>query len=141
MKTGFTEINEFFSLYKESAWHKDTTAMLNLYGEQAVIFDMWDQCYHSTAEWNQSISDWLGSLGEEKVNVEFERITIHQAGNTGFASALIRFRAISSEGTVVRSMTNRITLGFSRSEDGWKVTHQHTSAPIRSDDLTAILDR
>ncbi len=135
------EIEDFFKIYQNAAWHKDTTAMINLYHEQALIFDMWDQGYTSNpSEWRKMITDWLGSLGEEKVKVEFEMVKIHQSGNVGFASALILFRAISSEGAVLRSMKNRITLGFSKFEDGWKVIHQHTSAPISSDGLTAILD-
>ena len=115
--------------------------MINLYDEHALIFDMWDQGYISNpSEWSKIITDWLGSLGEEKVKVEFERVKIHQSGDVGFASALIQFQAISSEGAVLRSMKNRISLGFSKFEDGWKVIHQHTSAPISSDGLTALLD-
>ena len=67
-------------------------------------------------------------------------INIHQSGDTGFASAIIQFQAISSEGVVIRGMKNRITLGFLKSEEGWKVIHQHTSAPVSSNGLTAILD-
>lgn len=135
------EIEEFFQIYQTSAWRKDTRAMIDLYDEQAVIFDMWDQGYQlNSVEWAKSIEDWLGSLGDEKVNVEFEMVRIHQSGNTGFASALIQFQAISREGFILRRMKNRITLGFSKVEAGWKVVHQHTSAPIRSDELTAILE-
>lgn len=135
------EIKDFFSIYQSSAWHKDTKAMINLYDQHAVIFDMWDQgCHSKPLEWTKIITDWLGSLGEEKVKVEFEMVKIHQSGNVGFASALIQFQAISSEGTILRSMKNRITLGFSKFENGWKVIHQHTSAPINSNGLTAILD-
>ena len=135
------EIEDFFKIYQKSAWVKDSSSMISLYDEHALIFDMWDQGYISNpSEWNKIIIDWLGSLGEEKVKVEFEMVKIHQSGNVGFATALILFQAISSEGAVLRSMKNRISLGFSKFEDGWKVIHQHTSAPVSSDGLTAILD-
>ena len=135
------EIKDFFKVYQDSAWQKDAAAMINLYHEQAVIFDMWDQHYLSNpSEWTKVIEDWLGSLGTEKVKVEFDRIEIHQSGNIGFANALIQFQAISSEGVILRSMKNRITLGFSKAKDEWKVIHQHTSAPISSNGLKAILD-
>ena len=135
------EIEDFFRIYQISAWSKDTAAMIDLYNEQAVIFDMWDQGYIlNSSEWTKTIKDWLGSLGEEKVKVAFEKLTIHQSNNIGFASALIQFQAISTEGAVLRSMKNRITLGFSKFENGWKVIHQHTSAPISSSGLSAILD-
>jgi len=133
------EISDFFELYKQSAWSKDSSTMVNLYDDQVVIFDMWDQGFMlNLPEWKNMIVDWLGSLGEEKVKVDFEMIKINQSGNVGFASALIGFQAIASDGAVLRSMKNRITLGFSKLEDGWKVMHQHTSAPISSDGLTGI---
>jgi len=135
------EIEDFFKIYQNAAWHKDTTAMINLYDKQAVIFDMWDTGYMTDpTAWSKIIIDWLGSLGEEKVKVEFEMVQIFQSGTVGFATALILFQAISSEDVVVRAMKNRITLGFSKVGDEWKVVHQHTSAPISSDELTAILD-
>jgi ketosteroid isomerase-like protein len=81
------EIEDFFKLYQNSAWRKDSMSMINLYDEHAVIFDMWDQGYNSNpTEWGKIIIDWFGSLGEEKVRVEFEMVKIHQSGNVGFAS-------------------------------------------------------
>ena len=135
------EIEDFFRMYQTSAWSKDAAAMIDLYPEQIVIFDMWDQGYIlNSTEWAKTIKDWFGSLGEEKVKVAFEKVNIHQSNNIGFASALIQFEAISTEGAVLRSMKNRITLGFSKFDNGWKVIHQHTSAPISSSGLSAILD-
>lgn len=135
------EIEDFFKIYQNAAWEKDTKSMINLYHEETIIFDMWDQGYiANSSEWTKIITDWLGSLGDEKVKVEFEMINIHQSDNIGFASALIQFQAISGEGLILRSMKNRITLGFKKFEEGWKVIHQHTSAPISSNGLTAILD-
>jgi ketosteroid isomerase-like protein len=136
------EIEDFFKNYQDAAWLKDAKAMINLYDEHAlIIFDMWDAGYLSNpSEWAKVIEDWLGSLGEEKVKVNFEMIKVRQSGNVGFASALIQYQAISGDGQILRSMKNRISLGFSKSDKGWKVTHQHTSAPISSDKLTAILN-
>ena len=73
----------------------------------------------------------------QNVKVEFEMVQIFHSKNVGFATGLIVFLAISTEGVVLSSMKNRFTLVFN---DGWKVVHQHTSAPINSDGLTAILD-
>ncbi|MFZ1786749.1 MAG: nuclear transport factor 2 family protein [Saprospiraceae bacterium] len=134
-------IEDFFEIYKQSAWSKDSAAMINLYDDNVIVFDMWDQGFMlGLPDLKNVIVDWLGSLGEEKVKVDFEMVKINQSGNVGFASALIGFQAIASDGAVLRSMKNRITIGFSKLEDGWKVIHQHTSAPISSDGLTGILD-
>ena len=134
------KIQDYFSIYKQSAWEKDTESMIGLYDDKVVIFDMWKQGYQTgLTEWSIVIKDWLGSLGEEKVNVIFERIEIHEGDKVGFGNALITFQAISVGNTIVRSMKNRITLGFIKEKDAWKVVHQHTSAPINSN-LEAILD-
>jgi ketosteroid isomerase-like protein len=134
-------IQNFFTIYKQSAWEKDTKSMIELYDDNVVIFDMWKQGYQTgLIEWSVVIKDWLGSLGGEKINVTFEMIEIHEGHKVGFASALIAFQAISVDNTVIRSMRNRITLGFVKKNiDEWKVVHQHTSAPINSD-LEAILN-
>ena len=135
------EIEEFFPSYKDAVWQKNPAAVLRLYDSEAVQFDMWDKGYYSNLqEWTPEIENWLNSLGEEKVKVDFEMIKIHQSDSTGFASGLIKFQAISPEGTVLKSMRNRITIGFSKFKEGWKVVHQHISAPVTSEDLTAILD-
>jgi ketosteroid isomerase-like protein len=71
--------------------------------------------------------------------VIFEMIQIHQGDKVSFATAIVGYQAISVDNKVIRSMKNRITVGFTKTDAGWKVVHQHTSAPIDSD-LKAILD-
>jgi ketosteroid isomerase-like protein len=133
-------LQDYFTIYKRSAWEKDTETMIGLYDDNVVIFDMWTQGFQTgLAGWSVVIRDWLGSLGDEKVNVIFEMIDIHESGNIGFASALITYQAMSTDNTIIRSMRNRITLGFHKDKDRWKVMHQHTSAPINSE-LQAILN-
>jgi ketosteroid isomerase-like protein len=131
---------DFFTIYKQSAWDKDTENMIALYHDNVVIFDMWNQGYQTgVTGWSNVINDWLGSLGNERVNVIFEMIEIHEGNNVGFGSALITYQAISTSNTIVRSMKNRVTLGFTKQKDEWKVMHQHTSAPINSN-LEGVLN-
>jgi ketosteroid isomerase-like protein len=131
---------DFFTIYKQSAWDKDTKSMIALYHDNVVIFDMWNQGYQTgLTEWSNVIKNWLGSLGDEKVNVIFEMTEIHESNDAGFGSALITYQAISTSNTILRSMKNRVTLGFIKQEDEWKVVHQHTSAPINSN-LEGILN-
>lgn len=131
---------DFFKIYQDSAWRKDTIGMIELYDDNVVVFDMWDRGYQTGLDaWTAEIKAWLGSLGEEKVRVSFEMTKIQADEDMAFASALVSFQAISAEDTVLRSMKNRITLGLIRKNDHWKVIHQHTSAPINGD-LQAILE-
>lgn len=134
------EIEDFFKEYKTAAWEKDSAAMIRLYDTSLVQFDMWDKGYCTNPrDWTAEIENWLGSLGEERVQADFEMVRIHRSDSIGFASALIQFQAISPDGRVVRGMKNRITLGFVKQTNGWKVVHQHISAPVSSDTLLAIL--
>ncbi len=131
---------DFFTLYKQAAWDKDIEGMIGLYDDQVVIFDMWTKGYQTgLPEWSAVIKDWLGTLGEERVRVHFERIEIHERETIGFGSALITYQAIAPDTTILRSMKNRITIGFHKEKDQWKAIHQHTSAPIDAE-LKAILN-
>lgn len=132
--------HDFFTIYKQTAWNKDIESMIALYDNGVLIYDMWATGYQTgLVEWSGVIKDWLSSLGEEKVNVIFEMINVHESGDVGFGSALVSYQAIAPDTTILRSMKNRITIGFHKKNDVWKVIHQHTSAPI-NDALTAILD-
>jgi ketosteroid isomerase-like protein len=133
-------LHDYFIIYKQAAWDKDIERMIRLYDDDVIIYDMWANGYQTgLTEWSGVIKDWLGSLGEENVNVIFEMIEIHESGDVGFASALITYQAISADDTILRSMRNRLTIGCQKKNDMWKVIHQHTSAPINSD-LVAILN-
>ena len=135
------EIEEFFPGYKEAVWQKDAAALLSLYSKELVAFDMWNQGFFgSLKEWSPEIEQWLSSLGDEKVQVDFEQVKLFQSDDLGFASAYITFQALDLDGKVLRGMTNRITVGFSKENDGWKVVHQHISAPVTSQDLTVVLE-
>lgn len=135
------DIEAFFRSYTTAVWQKDAAALLSLYDEKLVSFDMWDRGYYKNLqEWSPGIEDWLGSLGDEKVKVDFEMVVTHASETVGFTSGLISFQAISLDGTVLRGMKNRISLGFSKFGNEWKVVHQHISAPVTSENLTAILD-
>ncbi|MFD2099775.1 YybH family protein [Flagellimonas iocasae] len=135
------DIEDFFIAYKNAVWQKNAAELLSLYDENVVSFDMWDRGYYKNLqEWSPEIEDWLDSLADEKVKVDFEMVVTHASETVGFASGLIRFRAISSDGTVLRGMKNRISVGFSKFGTKWKVVHQHISAPVTSENLMAVLN-
>jgi ketosteroid isomerase-like protein len=82
-------------MYEQAAWDKDFEKMIGLYSEQVVIFDMWENGYQTgLAAWADVIKDWSGSLEEEKVKVIVEMIALHEYGDVGFGSALIKYQAI-----------------------------------------------
>lgn len=133
-------IQDFFTIYKRSAWDKDPKSMIELYDDNVLVFDLWQQSYQvGLMEWSAAIEEWLGSLGKERVNVQFEMIDVHESEGLGWASAVVKYEALTADNSILRSMKNRITLGLIKKGGGWKVLHQHTSAPI-SDELNAIFE-
>uniref|UniRef100_UPI004047C3C8 nuclear transport factor 2 family protein n=2 Tax=Roseivirga sp. TaxID=1964215 RepID=UPI004047C3C8 len=131
---------DFFSIYQQAAWNQDTESMINLYHENVMIYDMWENGYQiGLAAWSVAVKDWLGSLGEEKVRVTFEMIDLQEASDLAFGSALVTYQAIATDNEVLRGMKNRLTVGFRKEKEEWKVIHQHTSAPVDAE-LVAILD-
>jgi ketosteroid isomerase-like protein len=140
MQNGIEKISDFFQIFQKTAFEKDVLGMINLYQDNVVVFDMWNQGFVlGLEEWSSTITDWLRSLKNEKVKVLFEMIDIHEGEHVGFANAIVQFQAIAPDESVQRSMKNRISLGFVKKDGFWKVNHQHTSAPVDSA-LKAILN-
>ena len=50
------QVEDFFTIYKQSAWEKDTTAMISLYDDNVLIFDMWDHGYQT------GLNEWSGEI-------------------------------------------------------------------------------
>jgi ketosteroid isomerase-like protein len=139
MNDQIKDIRDFFHVYKRAAWERDYHSMVNLYDENVIIYDLWNLGYSlGLHEWSASIKEWFGSLKEEHVNVEFDMISIQESEMVSFASALVIFQAGSRDGTILREMKNRMTVGLVRTDNGWKVTHQHTSLPISSSEFAPI---
>ena len=55
------------------------------------------------------------------------------------ADAVLTFAAMSPTGERLRWLSNRITLTMRRDPTGWKVIHEHTSAPIDHASDKAVL--
>ena len=131
----------FFEMYSKSAWDKNAAMMTGLYSMDVVIFDMWGKgFYRGIDDTRKNIIEWFDTLGTDKVEVRFEDIHIKEDNEIAFGYGFIKFAGISKEGVVLRSMKNRITLAFSKTDNQWKVYHQHISLPINADDLKANFD-
>jgi uncharacterized protein (TIGR02246 family) len=126
--------------YRAAVLAKDTEAFVALYHEDIHVFDMWGATsLRGIAAWRAMATDWFGSLGSETVVVEATQVESTQAADLAFGHALLTFTARASDGTVLRSLSNRVTMGLRREDGIWRVLHQHTSAPIEPGSLKAIL--
>jgi uncharacterized protein (TIGR02246 family) len=131
-----------FAAYKAAVLAKDADAFCALYDADIHVFDMWGQWQHQgLAAWRRMAEGWFGSVGEERVVVEFSDIRAEQAGELAFGHAIARFSAQAADGTPLRSLDNRFTVVLRRQADGWKIIHEHTSAPIEHSTCKAMLNR
>ena len=72
----------------------------------------------------------VASLGDESVAVAFEDVRVESESGMAVATALVRFAGVAATGEELRSMQNRLTWALRRTPRGWKIVHQHTSAPL-----------
>lgn len=135
-------IKQVFEAYQAAVFAKDVEAFVSLYDTNVHVFDMWEQWSYTGIEaWRGMVTGWFGSLGDELVKVEFSNMEITVTDNMAVAHGFVTFKGLSSEGKEQRSMQNRLTCVLMKTHEGWKIIHEHSSAPLVSDTLKAILKR
>ena len=136
------QIKQIFEVYRTTVFAKDVDAFTALYDENIHVFDMWGKwSYDGIQAWRGMVTEWFGSLGNEKVGVDFSDIQMEAAGNMAIAHAIVTYRGLSAEGKELRSMQNRLTWGLKNINGAWKIIHEHSSAPIDPETLKAILQK
>jgi ketosteroid isomerase-like protein len=139
MKEAFTEIIDG---YKSAVLAKDVEAFMRLYAPKVRVFDAWGVwSYDDAASWRRTVEGWFGSLGEERVQVSFNDVTISAAGDSAIVSAIVTYASIAPDGRMLRSMQNRLSWGIQKSADCYRIVHEHTSMPVGFEDMKAITQR
>jgi uncharacterized protein (TIGR02246 family) len=136
------ELQPLFDTYKKTVYEKDLAGFLSIFDKDLQVFDMWGQWSHRGLEaWREMAKGWFGSLGTERVVVDFDEAQSTLSGDMGVATAFVTFTGVSARGEKLRSLQNRLTW-VARKKDGvWKIVHEHTSSPLDHATLKAILKR
>jgi len=128
--------------YKLAVYNKDLEAFAELYAKDIHAFDMWGQwSVQGIADWKKETGNWFTSLGSERVVVKVEDVSCYQSEGLASGHATLTYAAISGEGQELRSLQNRISITVRQTEQGWKIVHQHTSAPIDFNTMKPHLHR
>jgi uncharacterized protein (TIGR02246 family) len=136
------EIIEVLKAYQAAVLAKDADAFMRLYDEDVLIFDAWGAWSHKgIAAWRNAVSQWFTSLGRESVAVNADEVRIFGTQDFAAMSAIVTYAATAPTGESPRALENRLTWALTRRGDGWKIHHEHTSAPIDHSQLKAILHR
>lgn len=127
--------------YAAAILAKDLDAFVSLYDRDVFVFDAWGvRSYEGIDAWRGMTNDWFTSLGTERVVVEFEDERTSTSESLAYASAIVRYTAVTASGQALRSLQNRLTIVLERKGDEWKVVHQHTSSPIDFETKKAVLE-
>lgn len=141
MSTDENAIYQILELYQSSVFEKNAEKFLSLYEPSARVFDTWGEwVFEGFAARQPVIENWFGSLGDERVTVNFSDVQLSQSGELVVLTAVGTYAAISPENEELRSMQNRFTWALRLTNGQWKIIHEHTSVPI-ANDLTAKLQR
>ncbi|MCZ7590182.1 MAG: nuclear transport factor 2 family protein [Gaiella sp.] len=136
-------IERMLQEYAAAVRAKDVDRLLALYADDVRVFDMWGRwSYDGAGAWRGMATEWLGSLGDEQVAVEFDEVETVVGDGVAIAAAFVTYKGLSADGQELRAMNNRLTWGLTkRSGHNWKVVHEHSSAPIDFDTGKVQLQR
>lgn len=127
--------------YAAAVLAKDIEGFASLYDREAFIFDAWDVwSYIGLDAWQGVTREWFTSLGAERVAVGFEDVRSSVSTTLAYATATVRYSALSPEGQTLRSLQNRMTIVLELKNTEWKIVHQHTSSPSDFQTKSAILN-
>lgn len=119
--------------YKAAVFAKDVHAFADLYDQDVLVFDEWGPWqYRGIDAWRSVAHEWFLSLGVDRVVVDMEELQAHVAGDLAAGHALLRCTAITDSGRTLGARDKRMTLLLRRSLSGWKIIHEHSSAPADS---------
>jgi uncharacterized protein (TIGR02246 family) len=135
-------VHQVLEGYKAAVFAKDADAFIALYDADVQVFDMWGQWSHrGLAVWRSMAAEWFGSLGTERVVVDFSEVHTVISPDLAVAHAFVTYTALGIEGATLRSLNNRMTLALKPQAGVWKIVHEHTSAPIDGETTKAIFKR
>jgi ketosteroid isomerase-like protein len=117
--------------YKAAVFAKDVDAFIALYDQDVCVFDMWGEwSYDGVAPWRGMVTDWFGSLGTERVAVDFDNLQSFTTPDAAFANAFVTYTGVSAEGQKLRAMRNRISWALRHKGGEWMIIHENSSAPV-----------
>lgn len=128
--------------YQAAVHAKDAEAFIRLYDPRVRVFDAWGVwSYEGSGPWQAAVQGWFTSLGNERVKVSFEDVSVVATPALAHLSAVVTYAGLSAEGTPLRSLQNRLSWVLKTSGHVLRIVHEHTSAPAGFEDGKVMLQR
>ncbi|CAN5541067.1 hypothetical protein BH10BDE1_BH10BDE1_18840 [soil metagenome] len=141
-QTVASSVASSLALYKKSVFEKNVEDFVSIYAPNLMVYDAWDKwSIEGLPAWREMATEWLGSLGDERVVVDFDNLRETTQDRMAFATAIVRYTAVDASGAKLRSLENRHTWVFERTKAGWQIVHQHSSAPASGETMKISLSR
>ena len=130
--TDHEPINDLLARYEGAVADKDVDAFVALYDNDVRVFDAWGSWSHDGAsEWRRTVEEWFGSVGDDRIAVEFQELDTVIDGSVTAVHAIVTFKGLTPEGKELRAIDNRLTWTLRQTHEGsWRIVHEHTSVPI-----------
>ena len=128
--------------YAAAVLAKEPARLASLYAPDVRVFDafgVWS--FEGREAWTRNLEDWLGSIGDESAQAQFDDVRIKAHAETGWLSAVVTYSALDAAGHVLRSMQNRLSWLLKENGERWVIAHEHTSVPVDFESKKAILRR
>ena len=137
-----SQIQDLMEAYRAAVLGKDVDALLGLYDADVRVFDLWNEwVFEGATAWRVNVAAWFGSLGDERVQVGVEDVRIRESGDLAIVDAIVSYTGLAPDGSSLRTMHNRLTWALEDRDGAWRITHEHTSAPVSDATSTVILQR
>src|SRR6266699_2005124 len=92
------EIEAILDHYRTAVYAKDVDAFIELYDEDARVFDLWGRwLYRGSAEWRKPAAEWFGSLGTDRSSPEFHDVQIDVGDGVAAVHAFVTYKGLSAE--------------------------------------------
>jgi uncharacterized protein (TIGR02246 family) len=108
---------------------KDLEAVLRLYAEDVVAFDLVAPLQHRGREGlKKRLAEWFASFSTD-IDYELRDVELSVSGDVAFDHHLTHVHATNRSGQVI-DMWFRESVGYRSVSGQWLVVHQHSSVPM-----------
>jgi ketosteroid isomerase-like protein len=109
---------------------KDAAAAVAMLSDELVAFEMIPPLVlpPESARSEQAMAGWFAGW-QGPVSIEIRDLVIHAGGDIAYSHSLNRLSGTRLGGGQT-DIWMRSTLGFKRTQDGWRIVHGHTSVPF-----------
>jgi ketosteroid isomerase-like protein len=108
---------------------RDPAAFLATYTPGALIFDLAPPLAHGLDP--EGVAAWMASW-DGPIGSEVHDLRVEVSGPLALVTCLERLHG--SQGGEARDVWMRLTLGLRAGSEGWRITHEHVSVPVRKQD-------